>query len=95
MEMTIDNSERYLRLMLGGMKDAVRYWKDKDKEESDIEQTNVEAVRTALDTMRKYQQITEILNSASYVENGIEYSYTYDEDTRVKHIRKVVENDNT
>lgn len=36
---------------------AVGYWKDRDKEESDIEQTNVEAVKTALDTMRKYQQL--------------------------------------
>lgn len=57
MGMTIDEAERYLRLMLGGMKYAVRYWKDKDKEESDIEQTNVEAVKTALDTMHKYQMM--------------------------------------
>lgn len=61
--MTIDDSERYLRLMLGGMKYAVKYWKDKDKEESDIEQTNVEAVKTTLDTMRKYQKIQEIVKS--------------------------------
>jgi len=61
MGMSIDDSERYLRLMLGGMKDAVRYWKGRDKEESDIEQTNVEAVKTALDTMRKYQKIKEIM----------------------------------
>lgn len=60
MAMTIDDSERYLRLMLGGMKYAVQYWKDKDKEESDIEQTNVEAVETALDIMRKYQKIEQI-----------------------------------
>ena len=60
MGMSIDDSERYLRLMLGGMKYAVRYWEDKDKEESDIEQTNVEAVKTALDIMRKYQKIREI-----------------------------------
>lgn len=62
MGMTIDDSERYLRLMLGGMEHAVRYWKDKDKEESDIEQTNVEAVKTALATMRKYQKIEQIAN---------------------------------
>lgn len=58
--MSIDDSERYLRLMLSGMEYAVEYWKDKDKEESDIEQTNVEAVKTALDTMRKYQKIEEL-----------------------------------
>lgn len=63
MEMSIDDSERYLRLMLGGMKDAVRYWKDRDKEESDIEQTNVEAVEIALDTMRKYQKIEQIIKN--------------------------------
>ena len=48
----------------------------------------------AINTMRKYQKIQEILNSASYVENGTEYSYTYDEDTRVKHIREVIEDEN-
>ena len=61
--MTIDDSERYLRLMLGGMKYAVKYWKDRDKEESDIEQTNAEAVKTALETMRKYQKIQKIIKS--------------------------------
>ena len=61
MGMSIDNSERYLRLMLGGMKYAVKYWENRDKEESDIEQTNVEAVETALDTMCKYQKIKEII----------------------------------
>lgn len=43
-----------------------------------------------IDTMRKYQKIIEILNSASYTENGTVYSYTYDEDTRIKHIREVI-----
>lgn len=62
MGMTIDDSKRYLRLMLGGMKYSVEYWKDRDKEESDIEQTNVEAVETALETMRKYQKIYQILD---------------------------------
>ncbi|MBQ7428357.1 hypothetical protein [Butyrivibrio sp.] len=61
MGMSIDDSERHLRLMLGGMEYAVEYWKDKDKEESDIEQTNVEAVKTALETMRKYQTMQEVL----------------------------------
>lgn len=63
MEMSIDETERYLRLMLGGMKYAVEYWKDRDKEESDIEQTNVEAVKTALEAMCKYQKIQEIIES--------------------------------
>lgn len=63
MGMSIDDSKRYLRLMLGGMEYAVRYWKDSDKEESDIEQTNVEAVKTALETMRKYQKIQEIVKN--------------------------------
>lgn len=63
MGMTIDEAERYLKLMLGGMKYAVRYWKDRDKEESDIELTNVEAVKTALDTMYKYQKIERIIRN--------------------------------
>lgn len=56
-----------------------------------------DCVCEALDIIDKYQKIQEILNSASYVENGTVYSYTYDEDTRVKHIREVLEegeNDN-
>lgn len=54
---------------------------------------NHEALDLAIDTMRKYQKITKILNSASYTENGTVYSYTYDEDTRVKHIREVLEDE--
>lgn len=48
----------------------------------------------ATSIMRKYQKIQEILNSASYVENGTVYSYTYNEDSRVKHIRQIVEDGN-
>ena len=70
MGMSIEDSERYLRLMLGGMKYAVRYWENKDKEESDIEQTNVEAVKTALDTMRKYQKIEQILKEPCIIPEG-------------------------
>lgn len=88
MGMTIDDSERYLRLMLGGMKYAVRYWKDRDKEESDIEQTNVEAVKTALDTMRKYQKIEQIVNS------NPDYIHHTDMDTyKLNSIREVIENE--
>ena len=71
--MSIDDSERYLRLMLGGMEYAVRYWEYKDKEESDIEQTNVEAVKTALDTMIKYQKVEDIYyhQSGEALENSL------------------------
>lgn len=48
----------------------------------------------AIATMRKYKKIQEILSSASYIENDTVYSYTYDEDSRVKHIRQVVEDGN-
>ena len=50
-----------------------------------------EALDGAIDTMHKYQKIQKILNSASYTENGTIYSYTYDENTRIKHIREVLE----
>ena len=53
-----------------------------------------DATIVAIDIMHKYQKIIEILNSASYTENGTVYSYAYDEDTRVKHIREVIENGN-
>lgn len=89
MGMTVDDSERYLRLMLGGMKYAVRYWKDKDKEESDIEQTNVEAVKTALDIMRKYQKIQEIVKQKDY-DRFNSHNY-YGDFLRVQDIRKVLE----
>lgn len=49
-----------------------------------------DATIVAIDIMCKYQKIIEILNSASYTENGTVYSYTYDEDTRIKHIREVI-----
>lgn len=63
MGMTIDDSERYLSISLGGMRYAARYWKDRDEEEFDIAQTNVEAVEIALETMSKYQKIEEIIRS--------------------------------
>ena len=40
------------------------------------------------------QTLEYLKNSAGYTENGTLYSYTYDEDSRVKHIRKVVEDGN-
>lgn len=87
MGMTIDDSERYLRLMLGGMKYAVQYWKDRDKEESDIEQTNVEAVETALDIMRKYQKIEQIVEAWLHDEDIDSYDSMAD-------IEEVVRNEN-
>ena len=50
-----------------------------------------EARHKLISMARKYQKIQEILNSTSYIENDTVYSYTYDEDTRVKHIREVLE----
>ena len=49
-----------------------------------------DATIVAIDIMRKYQKIIEILNGAIYTENGTVYSYTYDENTRVRHIREVI-----
>ena len=89
-EMSIDDSERHLRLMLGGMKYAVEYWKDRDKEGSDIEQTNVEAVTTALETMRKYQKIEFILNWREY---DADPNYHTNEDI-IDEIKKVLEDGN-
>lgn len=56
-----------------------------------VTEDDAETLQVAIDAMCKYQKITKILNSASYTENGTVYSYTYDEDTRVRHIREVIE----
>lgn len=85
MGMRIDEAERYLRLMLGGMKHAIEYWKDKDKEESDIEKTNVEAVKTALETMNKYQKIIQIIKDHDADRISADYWY-------IDKIREVIEN---
>lgn len=61
--MTINEAERYLRIKLGGMKRAVRYWKNRDKEKFNIEQTKVKAIKTALEIMRKYQKIEQIIRN--------------------------------
>ena len=87
MGMTIDEAIPILH-------DMYNYYNDVDIDVYvgfDNEDNN--AIETALDTMRKYQKIQEILNSAGYIKNGTVYSYTYDEDSRVKHIREVVEDD--
>ena len=58
-----------------------------DRQHNDI-------LEMTISIMRKYQKIQEILNSAGYIKNGTVYSYTYDEDSRVKHIREVIEDAN-
>lgn len=72
MKMTIDDSERYLRIKLGGMKRAVRYWKNRDKEKFNIEQTKVKAIKTALEIMRKYQKICKKIASNLSISIGLE-----------------------
>lgn len=87
MGMTIDEAIPILH-------DMYNYYNDVDIDAYvgfDNEDNN--AIETALDTMRKYQKIQEILNSAGYIKNGTVYSYTYDEDSRVKHIREVLEDE--
>lgn len=54
----------------------------------------VDACEGAIEIIHKYQKIQKILNSASYTENGTVYSYTYDENTRIKHIREVIKDGN-
>lgn len=78
--------------------DASGYTRSKDKNIRTAcairEATYADFYKEISDTMRKYQKITKILNSASYTENGTVYSYTYDEDTRVRHIREVIKDEN-
>jgi len=49
------------------------------------------SLEKAIFIMNKYNKILEILNNSSYIENGKEYSYTYDNDSRIKHIMEVVQ----
>lgn len=102
MGMTIDElitwceeEEQDHRIKCKRADDASGYTRSKDKRFRTAvairEEVYGDFYKQTADTMRKYQKIQEILNSASYVENGTVYSYTYDEDSRVKHIREVVE----
>lgn len=86
--MTIDDSKRYLTLMLAGIENAVRYWKHRDKESSDVEQTNAEAIETALETMRKYQKIEDIIRSYDVALEFHHMGPTIDK------IRKVIKDEN-
>lgn len=53
-----------------------------------------DSIDVAIDTMRRYQKILKILNSSIYFENGKVYSYTYDDTTRLRHIREVIADGN-
>lgn len=90
MGMTIDEIRYRLQAMttMCIFQDAVGH----DLSQKEIKLYN-QAKDEAIDTMRKYQKIAKILNSASYTENGTVYSYTYDEDTRVRHIREVIKDE--
>lgn len=101
MEMTIDElitfceeKEYNHRVSCKRNDDASGYTRSKDKNIRTAfairEESYGNSYKQIADIMRKYQKITKILNSASYTENGTVYSYTYDEDTRVRHIREVI-----
>lgn len=75
------------------MTDETLYSHLSDTDKHLIDKRNT-SLKKAIGAITKYQKIQEILNSASYVENGTVYSYTYDEDSRVKHIREVLEDGN-
>ena len=45
--------------------------------------------RQLAEWLKQLKEVKRILDASSYVENGITYSYCYDNDTRVKHLRKV------
>lgn len=47
--------------------------------------------RIILADLKKLEKIEQIMNASSYTENGKVYSYCYDNDTRVKHIKEVLE----
>lgn len=40
--------------------------------------------------LKQLKEIKRILDAPSYEENGVTYSYCYDSDTKLKHIREVV-----
>ena len=105
MRMTIDEmisfceeEEHNHRISCKRYDDASGYTRSKDKNIRTAvairEEVYGDFYKQIADTMRKYQKIQEILNSAGYIKNGAVYSYTYDEDSRVKHIREVVEDGN-
>ena len=89
MEMTMDIDE--------SIKELSKWRKDLNYDRGDYcygGTTTKHSLDVAINIIRKYQKITKILNSASYTENGTVYSYTYNEDTRVKHIREVIKDGN-
>lgn len=76
------------------IEEAIEIISDIDKAYRTFSNMEYEAMQKSIEIMRKYQKIKEILNSVDYTENGTLYSYTYDEDSRVKHIREVIEDGN-
>lgn len=49
--------------------------------------------RQLAEWLKQLKEIKRILDAPSYEENGVTYSYCYDSDTKLKHIREVVKND--
>lgn len=49
--------------------------------------------RQLAEWLKQLKEIKRILDAPSYEENGVTYSYCYDSDTKLKHIREVIYND--
>lgn len=56
-----------------------------------IRDTTKEMQEFYKDEHEKLEKIRQILNASSYIENGVTYSYCYDNDSRLKHIKEVLE----
>lgn len=49
--------------------------------------------RQLAEWLKQLKEIKRILDAPSYKENGVTYSYCYDSETKLKHIREVIKND--
>lgn len=49
--------------------------------------------RQLAEWLKQLNEIKRILDAPSYKENGVTYSYCYDSETKLKHIREVIKND--
>ena len=47
--------------------------------------------RKLAEELEKLEQIEQIINATEYTENGITYSYCYNQERKVKEIREVLE----